>query len=195
MSMRIKLTLLSLAAMALAACSGSDITVNIDILSFIDPADVSYQSGTFDAPQNLPLNVDLPAGTNPVFSTQSPPTTVNLLEGGSDLIEFNSVTLEYKMEVEPQNFSGLCTVKLYLGTMPDVFNDPTGLVISDQHVLPATFDLSSSDPLLNFLFEQNEIFVGYEVILEPLRLTDHQVSASGQIKTFETVLVGRQGII
>jgi len=49
--------------MAVLSCGESDFTVNVDLLPLLDVADVNFHSPTYTADSELPLNADLPAGT------------------------------------------------------------------------------------------------------------------------------------
>ena len=112
----------------------------------------------------------------------------------SDLTEIESATLSFRMNIEPQGFSGTCAVTLYLGTLIDVFNDPDALVLSSKKVLPTTFELSSSDRRLLFYLQHEEFYLAYKVVLEPLSLTSRQVSASGVIENLSVEIKGTQGL-
>jgi len=176
------------------SCSEGELTVDIDLISFLHSTVINYQSQTFSAPEDLPLNEDLPKDTNLSFPARLAPIVVNLVEGGSDLTEINKTTLQLKMSIQPQNFSGTVELKLYIGIQGDIYNDPTAVQVSDKEILPGTFELTSSDSRLNLIFQQDEIFIGMEFVIEPTRLESHQISISGHVDDFKAVIKGSQGI-
>lgn len=192
--MRIHFALLVLLGMAALSCGESDFTVNVDLLPLLDVADINFNSPTYTADSELPLNADLPAGTNLSYTHRMMPTRFNLQQAGSDLTEIESAQFAFQMSIEPHGFSGIGSITLYIGTMFDVYTDPTAVILSDRKVLPATFELSSSDSRLPFIFERDEFYVGYLVVLEPLRLYSHQNFASGQIEKFTAEIKGRRGL-
>ena len=193
--MRIQLALVALLGMAALSCGEDNIAVNVDLLPLIDVADVNFHSPTYSADSNLPLNQDLPAGTSLSYSHLMMPTRLNLQQAGSDLSEIESALLTFRMNIESQGFSGTCALTLYIGTMVDVYHDPAAVILTDKKILPATFELSSSENRLTFFLEQEEFYVAYQVLLEPLRLSSYQNSASGQIETFTAEIKGRRGLL
>ena len=96
--------------------------------------------------------------------------------------------------IEPEGFTGTCAVTLYLGTLVDVYNDPDAVVISSKKILPTTFELSSSDRRLPYYLQYDEFYLAYQVVLEPLSLTSHQVSASGVIETLSIEIKGTRAL-
>ena len=193
--MKKPLTLFTLIlGLGILACSEGNITTNVDLFSFLDASTINYQSEVFTVPSTIPLNQQLPPGTYPSFTTRATPTMVNLLEGGADLMEINNISLSMTMRIESQNFSGSAMLAIYLGTQTDVYNDPTAVKISDKHLTPATFELTSNDSRLIHIFLQDEIVVGIEIIFEPEYITDHKVAVAGLIESFDVEITGRQGI-
>ncbi len=193
--MRIQLVLVALLGMAALSCGEDNIAVNVDLLPLIDVADVYFHSPTYSADSTLPLNQDLSAGTSLTYSYRMMPTRLNLQQAGSDLSEIESALLTFRMNLEPHGFSGTCALTLYIGTMIDVYNDPAAVILTDKKILPATFELSSSENRLTFFLEQEEFYVAYLVVLEPFRLSSYQNSASGQIETFTAEIKGRRGLL
>ena len=104
------------------SCSEGELTVDIDLISFLHSTVINYQSQIFSAPEDLPLNEDLPKDTNLSFTARLAPIVVNLVEGGSDLTEINKTTLQLKMSLQPQNFSGTVKLKLYIGIQGDIID-------------------------------------------------------------------------
>ncbi|MEA2063261.1 MAG: hypothetical protein U9P14_06165 [Gemmatimonadota bacterium] len=195
--MKIRLAILGILALAALSCSDSDITVNVDLISFLGPAEINYTSPTFNAPGGTPLDQDLPTGLG-FESELTRPVTVNLLQGGADITDIQSSHLTFKMRLEPHNFSGLGTVTMVIGNNEFFRNE--GLYVSltvtaDRQILPATFDLSSSDPRLNRIFESDDVYVTYRVRIEAARLSDPEIFVSGTVEEFTTVLTGKQGIL
>ena len=90
--MKKKLALLILLGMSLFSCSEGEVTTDIDLLSFLEEEQIDYQSESFSLPGDLPLDEDLPSGTGLSYTARSTPITVNLLAGGSDLLDIKSAS-------------------------------------------------------------------------------------------------------
>ena len=192
--MKILPATLTLLGAVLLSCSDSNQPVTVDLVPLLHVADINFHSPVYTPDSTLPLNQDLPAGTSLSYSHSMIPVTLNLERAGSDLTEIESATLSFRMNIEPQGFSGTCAVTLYLGTLIDVFNDPDALVLSSKKVLPTTFELSSSDRRLLFYLQHEEFYLAYKVVLEPLSLTSRQVSASGVIENLSVEIKGTRGL-
>ncbi|MBN2289488.1 MAG: hypothetical protein JXQ83_09165 [Candidatus Glassbacteria bacterium] len=192
--MKSRLAILVFLGSAAVSCSESEKPVNVDFLPLLHVADINFTSPTYLADSTLPLDQDLPSGTNLSYSYRMVATRLNLRQAGSDITEVESVLLRFRMSIESRGFDGTGEVTLYLGTGADVYNDPTALVLNDKKILPATFEFSSSDRRLPFILDQDEFYFGYQVLLEPLRLSSRSNSATGLIETLAAEIKGLRGI-
>jgi len=192
--MKIHLALLVLPGIAAFSCSKTDAPLPVDLLPVFDAAEINFHSPVFTADTTLPLNQDLPAGTSLSYSYSLLPVRFNLQQVGSDFSEIESAKLVFRVSIEPHGFSGTGSFTLYIGTLTDVYSDPAVVPLTGKKILPATFELSSSHSRLPYILELDEVFVGYRLVLEPLRLTSHQVSASGQIETFTAEIKGSKSL-
>jgi hypothetical protein len=194
--MRNLLAILSIAFLALAACSESEITTRVDLFSFLGTEDVSFSSPTFNAPADTPI--DEPLSSPLIFSADLvSPVTVNLLEGGADLIEILSTALNFEASLDPQGFTGSGMVALVLSDDPSFSSqnsERTVTISSIEQSLPATFDLSTSDTELNELFTSDEIYLKYEVTIGVTSISGLEISVNGAVSEFDVVISGKQGL-
>ncbi|HUU29498.1 MAG TPA: hypothetical protein VM123_16975 [archaeon] len=185
-----RLVVFALSGMFLLSCSEKEVPTVIDISRFLDATLINYRSQSFSPPDSLPLNEDLPPGTNLSYTSRTAPVTVNM-----DYTDIKSTVVSLKMSLEPENFSGAAMVKLYIGAQGYVFLDPTAVTVSDKQILPANFELTSSDPRLNKIFEFDKVSFGMEFILEPSRLQSHQIAIFGHIEEFNVEIKGTREIM
>ncbi len=185
--------LILLATVALS-CSDSDKPVTVDFLPLLHVADINFHTPVYTADSTLPLNQDLPAGTTLSYTYSMMPVMLSLELAGFELTELESAALNFRMSLEPEGFYGTASVTLYLSPLTDVYSDPEALVLSSKKVLPATFEMSSSDRLLAFYLEQEVFYLAYKVVLEPLTLSSHQVAASGVVETLSAEIKGTRGL-
>lgn len=179
-------------ALSFLACSDKEPVTEIDFLDYFDATIINYQSQTFTLPGDLPLNSDLPSGAVAALTAQTMPAVAHPVTSGSNQADIKSITISFKMSVEPHDFSGPATLKLYIGTQRDVYRDLTALVLTAKQVLPSTFEFTTSDSRLNLIFTREEVVCGMEFILEPSRLQKHDISISGHIDNFRAEVKGSQ---
>ena len=98
------------------------------------------------------------------------------------------------MALQPQNFSGKTTLRLYVGNQVDIYNDPSAVKVEERKIMPDTVAMVTSDSRLNLVFAQEEVVFGMEFVLEPTELQSHQISILGHVEKFEAEITGFQGI-
>ena len=178
----------------LTGCEKGEERKTTDLISFLDATLINYHSQTFTLSEELPLNQQLPASSVSSYTALIAPVLVTVSKGGFDLVELKKVTVMLRMSLQPLNFSGNTTLKLYVGNQVDIYNDPTALIIQEKKIMPDTVDLVSASSRLNLIFAQEEVVFGMEFVLEPTELQSHQISILGHVEKFEVEITGFQGI-
>lgn len=121
--------LLALSQLLLYGCSDRLLTVNVDLLSFMDSTAVTQTYGE---------NPIIPP--NAVAVVQSPPQQINLTEGLADITDVQSVTLHLDLEFANETGSADVLLEIFVA---DTETDPystTPYVQEEIHLLPATAD-------------------------------------------------------
>jgi len=183
-----------LCGVLLSGCEKGEERRTTDLIRFLDATLINYHSQSFSLSEELPLNRQLPAGSVSSYTALVAPVLVSISRGGFDLVELKKVTVMLRMSIQPQNFSGNTTLKLYVGNQVDIYNDPAAVIIQEKKVMPDTVDLVSSDSRLNLIFAREEVVFGMEFVLEPTELQSHQISILGHVEKFEVEITGFQGI-
>ena len=178
----------------LTGCEKGEERKTTDLIPFLDATLINYHSQIFTLSEELPLNQQLPAGSVSSYSALIAPVLVTVSKGGFDVVELKKVTVMLRMSLQPQNFSGNTTLKLYVGNQVDIYNDPTAVIIQEKKILPDTVDLVSAESRLNLIFAQEEVVFGMEFVLEPTELQSRQISILGHVEKFEVEITGFQGI-
>ena len=168
-------------------------TVN-DILVFLDATVINYQSQTFTLPEALPLDVNLPSGTGTSYAARIAPVEVKISGGGYQALRLEKTAVLFRMTLQGQNFSGTTNLRLLIGNQLDIYNDANAVILTQNQILPATFELDSSDPRLNAIFALETVVFGIEFISEPTLLNSHQISILGHIEKFDVEITGAQVI-
>ena len=168
-------------------------TVN-DILAFLDATVINYQSQIFTLPDALPLDVKLPNGTGTSYTARIAPVEVKISGGGYQALRLEKTAVLFRMALQGQNFSGTTNLRLLIGNQLDIYNDPNAVILTQKQILPATFELDSSDPRLNAIFALETVVFGIEFISEPTLLNSHQISILGHIEKFDVEITGAQVI-
>lgn len=183
-----------LSGAVLTGCEKGEERRTTDLIPFLDATVINYNSQTFTLPEELPLNQELPSGSVSSYTARIAPILVTVFKGGFDVVELKKVTVMLRMSLQPKNFSGNTTLKLYVGNQVDIYNDPVAVKISEKKVLPDTVDLVTADSRLNLIFAQEEVVFGMEFVLEPVELQSHEISILGHVEKFEVEITGFQGI-
>jgi len=156
MRMRSFVLPLALAALAplLAGCGGHNVIVRVDILSFMDPSTRQKSFGPV-----LAAPGGLATGETPLLDE-----SFNLVQGLSDAVNIQSVSVDVGGTVNTFTGSGEDTVRVYLSdpatdplTTPPVIVQTLALTAGSVTPLTATL---SDDPRVNRLFSQRQIRVG-----------------------------------
>ena len=178
----------------LGGCEKGEERKTTDLIPFLDATVINYHSQTFTLPEQLPLNQVLPAGSVSSFTARIAPLLVSISRGGFDVVELKKVTVMLRMALQPQNFSGKTTLRLYVGNQVDIYNDPSAVKVEERKIMPDTVAMVTSDSRLNLVFAQEEVVFGMEFVLEPTELQSHQISILGHVEKFEAEITGFQGI-
>ena len=167
------------AALLLAGCGGHNVIVRIDILSFMDPSSRQQNFGPIPA---------APGGLV-TGETKLLDQSFNLVQGLSDAVNIQSVSVDVGGTVNTFTGSGEDTVRVYLS---DPATDPLTttpfivqtLALTSGSATPITATLAD-DPRVNALFSQRQIRVG---VTFSLRGPTSGAALSGQLTL--TRLVG-----
>ncbi len=178
---RAALLALLLAALLSACGATEDRLERVDLVQYLGASVINFQSQTFNVPAELPLNEDLPASAGLEYTARAAPTQIMLVSRGNNLDEIRSAIVRLKIELTPNGFSGPANLRLIIGTMPSVYSDPTAATISRKQNLPALFDLELKDGKLLEVLQREEIFIGYEIVIEPRRLTSRELSVTAHL--------------
>lgn len=171
------------------SCSSGDSTIFIELMGFLEPTEASYQSPVFTVAEKYPVGETIPVTANLSFSNMTFPNEINPIQS---LDNVESIKLIYEADLQPQEFSGTATLRLYIGLDPDLLNDPFLVTLTDTELLPATFKLESNDPKLIFIFEQEEIFIAFEYIIEPRLVNQRKIALGATSQIFRAEVVGGQ---
>ena len=171
------------------SCDSGDSTIFIELIDFLDPTESYYQSPTFTVGENIPIGETIPVSTNLSFSNMTFPHSINPIQTLEDV---ESIKIIYEADLKPQEFNGTATLRLYIGLDPDLLNDPFMVSMSDTELLPATFKLETDDPKLIFIFEQDEIFIQFEYIIEPRYVNQQKIALGAISQIFRAEVVGGQ---
>lgn len=178
----------------LGGCEKGEERKTTDLIPFLDATVINYHSQTFNLPEQLPLNQVLPAGSVSSFTARIAPLLVSISRGGFDVVELKKVTVMLRMALQPQNFSGKTTLRLYVGNQVDIYNDPSAVKVEERKIMPDTVAMLTSDSRLNLVFAQEEVVFGMEFVLEPTELQSHEISILGHVEKFDAEITGFQGI-
>jgi len=178
----------------LAGCEKGEERKTTDLIPFLDATLINYHSQIFTLPEELPLGQELPPGSVSSYTARIAPVLAIISRGGFEVVELKNVTVMLRMSLQPRNFSGNTTLKLYVGNQVDIYNDPTAVILAEKKIMPDTVDLASSDSRLNLIFAQEEVVFGMEFVLEPTELQSHDISILGHVQKFEVEITGMQGI-
>ena len=155
MRMRSILLPAALAALVLllAGCGGHNVIVKVDILSFMDPASRQQSFGPVPA-----VPGGLATGETPLLDQN-----FNLVQGLSDAVNIQSVSVDVGGTVNTMTGSGEDTVRVYLSdpatnplTTPPVIVQTLALTAGSVTPLTATL---ADDPRVNALFSSRQIRV------------------------------------
>ena len=186
--------LILLATILAAGCGKQEQKTVTDILTFLDATVVNYHSQTFTLSDALPLGVNLPNGTGTSYTARIAPVEVKISGGGYQSLHLEKAAVLFRMTLQGQNFSGTTNLRLLIGNQLDIYNDPNAVILTQKQILPATFELDSSDPRLNTIFSLESVVFGIEFISEPTLLNSHQISILGHIEKFDVEITGAQNI-
>ena len=186
--------LILLATILAAGCGKQEQKTVTDILTFLDATVVNYHSQTFTLSDALPLGVNLPNGTGTSYTARIAPVEVKISGGGYQSLHLEKAAVLFRMTLQGQNFSGTTNLRLLIGNQLDIYNDPNAVILTQKQILPATFELDSSDPRLNSIFALESVVFGIEFISEPTLLNSHQISILGHIEKFDVEITGAQNI-
>ena len=186
--------LILLATILAAGCGKQEQKTVTDILTFLDATVVNYHSQTFTLSDALPLGVNLPNGTGTSYTARIAPVEVKISGGGYQSLHLEKAAVLFRMTLQGQNLSGTTNLRLLIGNQLDIYNDPNAVILTQKQILPATFELDSSDPRLNTIFSLESVVFGIEFISEPTLLNSHQISILGHIEKFDVEITGAQNI-
>jgi hypothetical protein len=196
LKLKILIFITSLFAVALVACREGMVTANLDLLSFFEPAERNFSS-PYTVPAVVPIGQQIP-GVPAVVFVLGDDVEVNLLEGGSDIVDTEGSSLTFRIRVEPQSFSGSGRIALTLSDEPSFSSQGDGLLLrleSQTRQLPAKFEIVSSDPHLNEILASREVFILYESEVTADQVAGNQISVSGEVEEFKAIVSGRQGLL
>ncbi|MBI5711473.1 MAG: hypothetical protein HZC42_14400 [Candidatus Eisenbacteria bacterium] len=147
-----RILIVTLAALALAGCGDRHLILNVDVLSYLDPADTQAAFGPVP-----PIPGGFESGEQPLVSD----ATINLLEGMNSVAAVQTVSITMAAVVSDSSGSGLDTLRVYAS---DVDTDPltTAPLIESAFALqPGVTDTVQvelpADPRVAALFTQRQM--------------------------------------
>ena len=135
---------------ALPGCGRNKVTVDVDVDSFIDPADLT---GQYNAPAGVPE-----------LALELDPVSVNLVEGFSGVGPAEEMTLEVAVSYDNISGEGEARFTLFFAeTAADVFNTPAvGHIDANlvpQAITNGTTRIAANQRILD-LFELDHMYMG-----------------------------------
>lgn len=186
---RLILAIMGLAALSqllLFGCGNRLLTVNVDVLSFMDSTVVRQ---TYGVSPIIPAHGAIPV----VF--QTPPQDVNLTEGLADITDIQSVTLHLGSEFANQTGSADVELQIFIS---DVETDPyttTPYVQEEIHLEPATTDTINvnvvGDDRLGNLLLGEALRVGIRTTFDSSGSADNVTGVENLVRFTATVVAKR----
>jgi hypothetical protein len=169
--------LLVLSQLLLYGCGDRLLTVNVDILSFMDPTAVSLPYG---GPGHI-----IPAhGLLPVVF-EAPTQDVNLTEGLAEVTDVQSATLHLSSELANQTGSAEVQLQVFISDTLTNPYDTTPCAQDSIHLEPATVDTLN----VNVPGDQRlaELLTG-EAVRVGMRITFNSMGSSENVTGVETLM-------
>jgi hypothetical protein len=146
----------ALALIAALGCGKNRVVLDVDVLSFMDPADTTRD---YDAPPLVPLHARIE------------PIAIQLLEGYDDLGQAQEATLDVAVEYDNQTGTGRGRMVIYFGDDAATVYDTLPVATLDVDLLPGQVTAGSlripADDRVLHLFTSRSFQMGMDLEWEP----------------------------
>ena len=197
------LSLLVLAA-SLAGCGSHSLTVNVDVHSFLSPADVETSIEPHVPPTPAP-GAWLSEDTFPPLVDDK---HIQLVSGASDLADVRSVTFRIAVEAADSTGAGADTLRIYLSGPNQAPRPGVPVVVVPLRFSPPIAPALASVDTVSIVIDQPsavaQLFTGNEIRLSvtnavrgPAGVPGVDPELSGRIRLLQldaTVVAGRKGM-
>lgn len=182
---------IAVAALALAGCGNHNLVLKVDVLSYLDAAQTTFNVETVPAVGEVPIAI-------PIIEDMS----ISLIEGLDDAAKVKSITLSMGMGVTVASGSGSGRFRMYLSdentpplTTTPVMNAPVEFSAGSPGIVDATFPDADADAAEQLrvaeLFTHKNLRLA--VVLDEVDITSTVTDMTVTITKFEAVvLAGRK---
>jgi hypothetical protein len=195
---------LALVAVSLAGCGGHSMTLNVDVHSFLSPADVETSIEPHVPPTPTP-GLWLSEDTFPPLVDDK---HIQLVSGAGDIVDVRSVTFRIAVEAADSTGAGADTLRIYLSSPVEAPRTGVPVLVVPMRFAPPVAPASVAIDTVSITLDQSpavaELFTGNEIRLSvtnavrgPVGTPGVDPDLSGRIRLLQldaTVVATHRGI-